>query len=144
MELYLADCESLCKHGHFSNDNGYSRNVQVHVGILPTVPMLITDCFLSFDLQTILGVLFDKEVEALTESVNDPDDPHAVAQACFSAAIVYGCFLAFCGCQLAIDLSLHFGSWQKLLSFHFLSVIDDMLFEEHHNYHGPRSNATGK
>ncbi|KAG2173927.1 hypothetical protein INT44_000040 [Umbelopsis vinacea] len=48
---------------------------------------------------TILGVLFDKEVEALTESVNDPDDPHAVAQACFTAAIVYGCFLAFCGCQ---------------------------------------------
>lgn len=75
-------------------------NVHFHVAKLPIIPRLIIGYFPFVVLQTILGVLFDKEVEALTESVNDPDDPHAVAQACFTAAIVYGCFLAFCGCQV--------------------------------------------
>ncbi|KAI9495412.1 hypothetical protein BDB00DRAFT_760301 [Zychaea mexicana] len=48
---------------------------------------------------TLLGMAFDARVEVLTEFVSDPDDPHATASACFTAAIVYACFLAFCGCQ---------------------------------------------
>ncbi|KAI8099090.1 uncharacterized protein BX664DRAFT_320362 [Halteromyces radiatus] len=47
----------------------------------------------------ILGLAFDAKVEVLTEFITDPDDPAATAKACFSAAIVYACFLAFCSCQ---------------------------------------------
>lgn len=43
---------------------------------------------------------FDAEVEILTEFTSDPDDPKATAKACFTAAIVYACFLGFCGCQV--------------------------------------------
>jgi ribonuclease kappa len=51
---------------------------------------------------------FDAEVEVLTEFTSDPDDPKATAKACFTAAIVYACFLGFCGCQVTnfIILSL--------------------------------------
>jgi hypothetical protein len=43
---------------------------------------------------------FDAEVEILTEFTSDPDDPKLTAKACFTAAIVYACFLGFCGCQV--------------------------------------------
>lgn len=43
---------------------------------------------------------FDAKVEVLTEFTDDPDDPHEIASACFTAAIVYACFLGFCGCQV--------------------------------------------
>jgi ribonuclease kappa len=43
---------------------------------------------------------FDAKVEILTEFTSDPDDPKATAKACFTAAIVYACFLGFCGCQV--------------------------------------------
>jgi ribonuclease kappa len=43
---------------------------------------------------------FDAEVEILTEFTSDPDDPKATAKACFTAAIVYACFVGFCGCQV--------------------------------------------
>ncbi|KAI9299422.1 hypothetical protein BJ944DRAFT_245271 [Cunninghamella echinulata] len=48
---------------------------------------------------SVLGLAFDAKVEVLTEFTSDPDDPHATAKACFTAAIVYACFLAFCSCQ---------------------------------------------
>lgn len=38
--------------------------------------------------------------------MDDPDDPSATAQACFTAAIVYACFLAFCGCQVRGSLQV--------------------------------------
>ncbi|ORZ00683.1 hypothetical protein BCR43DRAFT_485631 [Syncephalastrum racemosum] len=47
----------------------------------------------------LLGMAFDAKVEVLTEFTDDPDDPHAIASSCFTAAIVYACFLGFCGCQ---------------------------------------------
>lgn len=43
---------------------------------------------------------FDAEVEILTEFTSDPDDPKLTAKACFTAAMVYACFLGFCGCQV--------------------------------------------
>ncbi|KAI8068215.1 hypothetical protein BC940DRAFT_299422 [Gongronella butleri] len=46
-----------------------------------------------------LGFAFDARVEVLTEFVTDPDDPSATAKACFTAAIIYACFLGFCSCQ---------------------------------------------
>ncbi|CAO3598373.1 unnamed protein product [Absidia cylindrospora] len=49
-----------------------------------------------------LGFAFDSRVEVLTEFVSDPDDPEATAKACFSAAIVYACFLGFCSCQTLV------------------------------------------
>ncbi|CAG8454997.1 3092_t:CDS:2 [Ambispora leptoticha] len=48
----------------------------------------------------VLGALFDAEVESLTESTHDPDDPHAVASACYLAAVIYAAFLTTCGCQI--------------------------------------------
>lgn len=50
--------------------------------------------------QVVLGMAFDAKVEILTEFTSDPDDPKLTAKACFSAAIVYACFLGFCGCQV--------------------------------------------
>ncbi|KAL1928613.1 hypothetical protein VTP01DRAFT_2399 [Rhizomucor pusillus] len=50
----------------------------------------------------LLGTAFDARVEVLTEFVTDPDDPSATASACYTAAIVYACFLGFCGCQLLV------------------------------------------
>jgi ribonuclease kappa len=50
---------------------------------------------------------FDAEVEILTEFTSDPDDPKATAKACFTAAIVYACFLGFCGCQVSICFQVH-------------------------------------
>ncbi|KAI7869348.1 hypothetical protein BDF14DRAFT_1784069 [Spinellus fusiger] len=50
----------------------------------------------------VLGLAFDAKVEVLTEFVSDPDDPKATAQACFTAAIVYACFLGFCSCQTLV------------------------------------------
>lgn len=52
--------------------------------------------------QIVLGMAFDAEVEILTEFTSDPDDPKATAKACFTAAIVYACFLGFCGCQVKL------------------------------------------
>ncbi|KAG0178982.1 hypothetical protein DFQ29_002747 [Apophysomyces sp. BC1021] len=50
----------------------------------------------------VLGYAFDAKVEVLTEFTSDPEDPKATAQACFTAAIVYACFLGFCGCQALV------------------------------------------
>ncbi|KAG2214535.1 hypothetical protein INT46_003085 [Mucor plumbeus] len=50
----------------------------------------------------VLGMAFDAEVEILTEFTSDPDDPKLTAKACFTAAIVYACFLGFCGCQMLV------------------------------------------
>ncbi|CAG8655882.1 11018_t:CDS:2, partial [Paraglomus brasilianum] len=47
----------------------------------------------------VLGALFKAEVEGLTESTTDPDDPQAVAWACFMAAGIYAGLLLCCGCQ---------------------------------------------
>jgi ribonuclease kappa len=51
----------------------------------------------------VLGMAFDARVEVLTEFVSDPDDPKATAKSCFTAAIVYACFLGFCGCQVLLN-----------------------------------------
>lgn len=59
------------------------------------------DCFLiACSFKVTLGFAFDARVEVLTEFTSDPNDPSATAQACFTAAIVYACFLVFCGCQV--------------------------------------------
>ncbi|KAI8988320.1 hypothetical protein BDF20DRAFT_855129 [Mycotypha africana] len=61
---------------------------------------LLSFCGIIF--LVLLGMAFDAKVEVLTETINDPDDPHVTAKACFSAAIVYACFLGFCGCQMLV------------------------------------------
>jgi ribonuclease kappa len=49
-----------------------------------------------------LGVLFDMEVSNFTESIKDPDDPHAVARGCYSAAGIYALLLSVSICQIAV------------------------------------------
>ncbi|KAL0077583.1 hypothetical protein J3Q64DRAFT_1299141 [Phycomyces blakesleeanus] len=61
---------------------------------------LLSVCGIIF--LVVLGFAFDAEVEVLTEFTSDPDDPKATAHACFTAAIVYACFLAFCSCQTLV------------------------------------------
>ncbi|KAI8389487.1 hypothetical protein BD560DRAFT_320086 [Blakeslea trispora] len=65
-----------------------------------TACTLLSICGILF--LVALGFAFDAKVEVLTEFVTDPDDPKATAQACFSAAIVYACFVGLCGCQLLV------------------------------------------
>ncbi|KAF9994065.1 hypothetical protein BGZ80_000822 [Entomortierella chlamydospora] len=47
----------------------------------------------------IMGFLFQLPAESLTDTINDPDDPAAVAQACFTATMFYAFMVLFCGCQ---------------------------------------------
>ncbi|KAL1922082.1 uncharacterized protein VTP21DRAFT_10724 [Calcarisporiella thermophila] len=48
-----------------------------------------------------LGALFD--AGALTHSTEDPDDPHAVARNCYTAAGVYGVVLVICLIMLTVQ-----------------------------------------
>jgi len=47
----------------------------------------------------VLGSLYDAEVEGLTESINDPSDPKAVAHSCFIVAGIYALLFVSCGFQ---------------------------------------------
>lgn len=60
---------------------------------------------------------FDAEVEILTEFTSDPDDPKLTAKACFTAAIVYACFLGFCGCQVRKRLARFYVVMETLNHF---------------------------
>ncbi|KAG0305020.1 hypothetical protein BGZ98_004684 [Dissophora globulifera] len=48
---------------------------------------------------SIMGFLFSIPAESLTHTTNDPEDPAAVAKACFTATAFYGFMILFCGCQ---------------------------------------------
>ncbi|EIE80016.1 hypothetical protein G6F46_006597 [Rhizopus delemar] len=61
---------------------------------------LLSFCGILF--LVLLGTAFKAKVEVLTEFISDPDNPYDTAQACFTAAIVYACFLGFCGCQVLV------------------------------------------
>ncbi|KAG9285342.1 hypothetical protein G9A89_010817 [Geosiphon pyriformis] len=69
-------------------------------------PLASTTCaglsFAGIIFLLILGALFDAEVEGLTESNSDPDNPHIVAQTCYLAALIYGGFFLTCGCQALV------------------------------------------
>ncbi|RUS16363.1 hypothetical protein BC937DRAFT_91296 [Endogone sp. FLAS-F59071] len=52
----------------------------------------------------VLGSLYDAEVESLTESTHDPNDPKAVAHSCFIVAAIYGVLLVSCGFQAWLNL----------------------------------------
>lgn len=51
---------------------------------------------------TVIGYGFSHDWEAFMGSVNDPKDGQAVANSCYTAALVYVAFIAFCGCQLGV------------------------------------------
>ncbi|GAA94885.1 uncharacterized protein L969DRAFT_16287 [Mixia osmundae IAM 14324] len=71
------------------------------VAVIP-VPLAtcctVLSCF-GVAILLVLGAAFDANVEVLMGHSEDPKDGHAVAQTCYSAAIVYAVFIALCGCQ---------------------------------------------
>lgn len=40
--------------------------------------------------------------EAFMGSTNDPEDGVAVGTTCYVAALIYGAFVLFCGCQIGV------------------------------------------
>ncbi|KAL8286413.1 hypothetical protein RQP46_004430 [Phenoliferia psychrophenolica] len=50
-----------------------------------------------------IGIAFDNNVEVLMGSTKSPHDGAAVAKHCYYAAIVYACFIGFCGCQIGLN-----------------------------------------
>ncbi|KAG0251886.1 hypothetical protein BG011_007335 [Mortierella polycephala] len=46
-----------------------------------------------------MSFLFSLPAESLTHTVNDPEDPAGVAQACLTATFFYAFMIFFCGCQ---------------------------------------------
>ncbi|KAF9518433.1 hypothetical protein BS47DRAFT_1325434 [Hydnum rufescens UP504] len=59
-----------------------------------------------------LGYGFDHGFDALMGSIDNPEDGHAVAKTCYSAAMIYAILIAFCGCQLTLNRRIPRGEIQ--------------------------------
>ncbi|KAI5475684.1 hypothetical protein MNV49_001059 [Pseudohyphozyma bogoriensis] len=50
-----------------------------------------------------IGAAFEHNVEVLTGSIKFEGDGPTVAKNCYAAAVVYACFVGFCGCQIGMN-----------------------------------------
>ncbi|UZJ52244.1 hypothetical protein CBS101457_001564 [Exobasidium rhododendri] len=73
----------------------------------PLVPVGLAGCctvlsIMGILILTVFGYGFSHNWEALMGSTEDPEDGAAVGRTCYIAALVYGAFVGFCGCQLGV------------------------------------------
>ncbi|PWN88173.1 hypothetical protein FA10DRAFT_268389 [Acaromyces ingoldii] len=73
----------------------------------PVVPAALAGCCTVLSIMGVLilsvfGYGFSHNWPAFMGSEENPKDGVAVGETCYVAAMVYGAFIVFCGCQLGV------------------------------------------